>query len=106
MAPLNHEVHLLASSGLLNQFIAWDLPNATWCFGIKAMKEAKKRNPFVLRVDDLAGLFPLMGLMLGIASAAFLTELLVNFCISNKTSGKHIGFSDFPFTWNRLEHSK
>ena len=77
MEPLNTEIHLMAKSGILNQHILSSLPNVTKCYGLDAVREARKRVPIVLRVADLAGLFPLLGLGLALAGFVFVIEKIL-----------------------------
>ena len=50
----------------------------TKCFGLDAVQEARKRVPIILKVEDLAGLFPLVGIGLGSASLVLMLEIFLH----------------------------
>ena len=60
----------------MDRWILWSMPNVTWCDGLDAVREARKRVPFVLRTQDLSGVLPIMGMGLVLAGMIFTLELL------------------------------
>ena len=67
----------------------WSMPNATKCFGLDAVKRARKREPFVMGAGDLVGLVPLLGIGLAGAAIVFCVEKFYHRHYKNGKSHGH-----------------
>ena len=64
----------MSANGLMDQWLMGSMINSTKCFGLDAVKRARKRDPFVMGPGDLVGLVPLLGIGLTGAVIVFCVE--------------------------------